>query len=352
MSDETALAKFDMGINLYGDFRDSVALAQRIKKTVPGADKLDDWNLVAYANYCIATGANPHRDMHGWQDKKGNLQMCEDYKLLVRWAKAQEPYNEMYDPMEPERLKDGDIGYVCHIMRASAYQKLDLLCKAGLDPAMALEQVRTTVGGIVRAKEAQHPCNVKGWDWVMVAQKRALKNALNQAYGMPSLAEIARMSWNVDGVETQAEDWEVIQDDATPAERREVAKYKAKLRKATKEARGNGDAVQAIAEVFDDDASAEYQDALSEKPPEPATAETVTESETELPMPHAWTADEARDLTNHWRNELVITDDQALEMLGVAKISEFSGDAETAKKLIVSQIALEAQHAETEGVEG
>lgn len=336
MSETTALEKYDMGISLYGDFRDSVALAQRIKRTMPGADKLDDWNLVAYANYCIATGANPHRDMHAWQDKHGNLQICEDYKLLVRWAKAQEPYTEMYEPMAPERLKDGDLGYTCHIMRESAYDKLDLLCKAGIDPAQALELVRTSVGGIVRAHEMNKQLNVRGWDWVMVAQKRSLKNALNQAYGMPSLAEIARMSWDVDGVQTEAQDWEIEKEDATPNERRETAKYKAKLRKAAKERNGNGDAVQAIAELFGDfDDPAEDVEGTVE-PADGDGAPPMPDAE-----PHLWSAEEAKTLTNWWRNDLVIPDTKALELLGVSKISEFHGDYDDAQAMINAQLALE-----------
>ena len=197
-----SLAKFDLGIALYGDFRDSLALAQRIKKVVPGADKLDTWNLIAYADYCRATGANPIREMHAWQDDRGNLTICEDYKLQVRWAKRQEDYNEDYEEMPAERLENGDIGYFCHIIRRSGYDRIDQLCKAGLDASRALRVVRTTAGGIVRAYQAKTRCDIKGWDWHMVAQKRALKNALNRAYGMPSLVEIAKLSWEVEGVQT------------------------------------------------------------------------------------------------------------------------------------------------------
>jgi hypothetical protein len=352
MAEDTALAvyeKFDMGISLYGDFRDSVALAQRIKRTVPGADKLDDWNLVAYANYCIATGANPHRDMHAWQDKWGNLQLCEDYKLLVRWAMAQESFTAYYEPMDADRLKAGDIGYNCHLMRESSYQKLDLLCKAGIDPVVALRMVRTTVGGIVRAQEASSPCNIKGWDWITVAQKRSLKNALNQAYGMPSLAEIARMSWNVDGIQTEPEDWEISQENATPAERRETARYKAKLRKAAKQNGSDGNAVQAIADLFGDDAAASFVEGEVESP------ETDYPDGEGLLLPaeetaHIWTPEEAHELTEYCRT-IAISNEQALEFLGVDKVSEFAGNLEIAKKLIDKQIALEIKHTEQQALE-
>jgi hypothetical protein len=56
------------------------------------------------------------------------------------------------------------------------------------------------------------------WSWDEVARKRALKNVLNRAYPMPSLEQLAKESWIVDGVETLPEDWAAPEVYATVGE--------------------------------------------------------------------------------------------------------------------------------------
>lgn len=66
----------------------------------------------------------------------------------------------------------------------------------------------------------------------------------------------------------------------------------------------------------------------------------------EVEVDHDWTRAEAKKLSTWWRNELVITDDQALGYLGVSKISEFQGDLDAARQAIEQQLALEAEAAD------
>lgn len=77
-------------------------------------------------------------------------------------------------------------------------------------------------------------------------------------------------------------------------------------------------------------------DSVTVEPPEaPEPAETPAE-------PHTWTKPEANKLFAWTRNDLVITDAQALEALGVPKISDYPGDYEAAEKAINTYISEQA----------
>ncbi len=68
-------------------------------------------------------------------------------------------------------------------------------------------------------------------------------------------------------------------------------------------------------------------------PPDPDTREDLREDEQEQAS-HEWTADEAAELIGWTRNELVITDKQTLDALGVSKISECTSTPDEARAII------------------
>ncbi|GAF74507.1 unnamed protein product, partial [marine sediment metagenome] len=72
--------------------------------------------------------------------------------------------------------------------------------------------------------------------WHDVAIKRALKNALNKAYGIPSPREIAEETWRVGDVTTTEEDWKVVEDEMPDAskEQRELLAAATALERARK----------------------------------------------------------------------------------------------------------------------
>jgi len=223
-----ALEVYQVDSAMTPDMGQVTAYAKRIKKTIPGTKDLTDWGAVALANYGLATGANLARgELYGYEDSHG-LHITEGYKLLVRWAKSKCDYSEWFEPYDTDK----GIGFTCYILRKDKLDLLELLLKRGMDNAMDI--VTTSATGIVRTQEMGKPAP-NGWDWEQVAKKRALKNALNIAYGMPSPEELAAETWQVDEVATIDQDWEDTPETATPQERKATAKYNAKRRKFLRE---------------------------------------------------------------------------------------------------------------------
>lgn len=194
-----------------------VATGHTIKSLLPGADKLSSNQAASLGNYALLNKANPFRgEVYGFPDKQGNLVLVDGYKLLVRWAKSFSDYDEDYGerlPVGVEGIEEGDIGYRCVIMRHDKKKGIAEYVQLGAPFKDAFDLVSNSAVGIVLVRETFnakynkpiHP--PKGWSWDQVARKRALKNVLNQAYAMPSLEQLAKESWIVDGVETVTEDW-------------------------------------------------------------------------------------------------------------------------------------------------
>jgi hypothetical protein len=338
---DTALDKYQVNSALAPDMAEVTALAQRIKKTVPGMDKLSDWHAVAAAQYALMTGANLVRgEMYAYEDKRGNLQMVEGYKLLVRWAKAKCDYSEWFEPYDTDK----GIGFTCFVLRQDKIKLLDVLSRTM--PDKALDIATTSSTGIVRHNEmGREPPT--GWTWEQVAKKRALKNALNLAYGMPSPDELAAETWQVEDVTTIPKDWDEVREGAGKEEKKLTAKYNANRRahlraQATQTAEQvREEAAVAVEELFDFGADADqeppadYGDVLNGDmddlvPPDDG------------PVSHKWTAQEYADLID-WTRAKTIDDSDVLVALGVAKVSEFPGDFGEAQAQINQWITTDAQ---------
>ena len=260
----------------WGLMADLAAMGRRLKKTLPGGDKLQPWEAIGVAQYAQMQGANPWRgEIYGYSDKHG-FHLVEGYKLLVRWAKAKCDYAEWFDPMPEDKLPGpGDIGYTVHILRDDKQHLLDTLLKHGMEVDRVMDIVTTSASGVVR-KQEQSDYPPSGWTWHDVAKKRALKNGLNKSHGAPSAAEIARESWVVNGVETKPEDWGGAAD--RPAQDRELeAEYKARARERKEKRDDSLEAGRAVTDLFGDDAGNEYIEGITEEAPqevvEPETAD-------------------------------------------------------------------------------
>lgn len=212
-------------------------IATRIRRFVPGADKLSDAQCLSFAQYARITDANPVRgEIYAWDSKgdgTGDLIMCDGYKLLTRWANKQAPFSQWYEDVPTD---GGDIGKKCFILRTDQRPLLQVLIQAGAPWREAVDMIATTAVGIVKKsdmwskkyKSAISP--PKGWTWAQVAEKRALKNALNRSHGMPSPGEIARESWMVGDTATIASDWEECTPEMSPEERARLAAMHARAR--------------------------------------------------------------------------------------------------------------------------
>lgn len=193
-----------------------ITTGHSIRTLLPGGEKLTDNQATSLGNYALLNKANPFRgEVYGFVDFRGNLNLVDGYKLLVRWAKKISEYDEKYEqiPVGVEGVQEGDIGYRITLMRHDKKGALREYIDMGASFQEAYGLVSNEAIGIVLKKETWSSSKNKpidpptGWSWDQVARKRALKNVLNQAYAMPSLEELAKESWIVDGIETAPQDW-------------------------------------------------------------------------------------------------------------------------------------------------
>jgi hypothetical protein len=209
----------------------------RIKTLLPGGNKLTDNQAYSLGFVGRASDANAWRgEIYGYQDRNGNFRIIEGYKLQVRWAKEQSEYDDNYfaltdEEMKIQRLPDTSMAYRCRILRQDKRSGIRVYMDLGATFSEAVEEVSTSAIGVVDAKDMKN-APPKGWSWAQVAKKRALKNALNLAYAMPSLQQLARKFFDVDGTQTESEDWEGVGIYKTDVEQRQAAKVNAWGRKA------------------------------------------------------------------------------------------------------------------------
>jgi hypothetical protein len=203
-------------LQVWGQREDIREIAYRIRRVMPGGDKLHWSEIILLAQYSVMMDANVLRgEIYAFVDKRGRLCFVEGYKLLVRWANRKGGFIDDYQPLGD--LAEGDIGFTCSLLRRSDLAVLQGLTKAGATFDRAWEICSISAVGIVRAKEMQTKDGTlidppKGWDWEQVAKKRALKTGINFAFGAPSPAELARETWMVGNTRTTAQDWEEALD--------------------------------------------------------------------------------------------------------------------------------------------
>jgi len=213
---------------------DITALANRLKAMLPGS--LSAQEALLLAQYSAAMDANPFRgEIYAYQSR-GKLVLTEGYKLLVRWARRQCNFSDRYDRLNGGELEEGAIGFRCHILRDDARDTLKMLVEAGAPWKEAFDIVASSAVGIVTksdmtSKQGKPIPPPKGWTWNQVARKRALKNALNLAYGAPSPREIAAETWRIEDTLTIPDDWQDTEKLNT-AEAEANALYNAKRRLA------------------------------------------------------------------------------------------------------------------------
>jgi len=292
----TALAEAepDLENESWGSRTEIATMGNRLKAMLPGVKNAGEATRLAQA--AVLSRANPFRgELYIFGDN-----IVEGYKLLVRWAKRQEDYTATYtqlaaDDPQMGQVKAAKIGYVCELWRDSVKADLVSAVKAGIpyEVAATMFQPERAVGIVTQSDMNREP--PKGWSWDQVAKKRALKNALNLAYGMPSPDELVRESWTVDGQHTEAEDWQGAEE-LNPDDAAALAKSRARWREhnerletdpeyreqhAVKVAEGaaalfgTAPAVEAEiveAAIQDEAAEAMYPEAMERNAPEPTEA--------------------------------------------------------------------------------
>lgn len=221
----------DAALVVWGDRETVIATGIRIKTMLPGGDKLSIPHALAAGQYAVATGLNPFRgEFYAFPDKKGNLNIVDGYKALTRWANDECPYDVQY---REEELDAGEAHKVrAVIMRHDRKEQLTFYIQAGADFKTAWDLVTFSAVGVVKDSETKWPDGKpkdppQGWTWAQVAEKRALKTALNMSHGMPTVAQLARKSWEVAGVLTRPEDWDGTEQYRTDEEKERLAAMQA-----------------------------------------------------------------------------------------------------------------------------
>ena len=258
-------------IEHWGDKEEIVQVGNRLKAMLPG--QLSDADALAFAQYCALTDSNPLRgDIYAW-NFKGKLVTSEGYKLLVRWAKQECGYVEEFVELSADEKKAMELGatdaaVTCYILRddkADLFRTILTACLAdGMNyheaKSEAYQVAATSATGIAKAQEFAGKKELPStWSLADVAKKRALKKALRFSHGSPSPKQIAAQTWNVEGTETQADDWGGVEIYHTPAEAERHAQLSSEQRerketadKMTDEERSNR-ATELMAENGDDD---------------------------------------------------------------------------------------------------
>ncbi len=220
----------------WGSRKEIAALANRLKDMMPG--KLSREEALLLAQYSAAVDANPFRGEIYAYKSKGKLILVEGYKLLVRWARRQCQFYERYERItnETDDIPDDAIAFRCRILRDDAVNALARLADAGVPFAYEICSIEA-VGVVTKAdrttRQGEPSPPPRGWTWEDVARKRALKNALNRAYGAPSPREVAEETWKVEDTLTTPEDWTDVTPEMSLAERDATALYNARRRLST-----------------------------------------------------------------------------------------------------------------------
>lgn len=166
------------------------------------------------AQYALTRGLNPFVDLHLWYDpSQEQLIIHEHYKILVAWARLQSPFiHKFFDPTSQQRQQHNsrpeDLMQICYILKdcnqttwqrvyainvqtlhTTAQPDFQLATRAtyeGLCPSgigiVNHEEITTDTGQLV-------PITIKNWTWTQTAQIRALRNAIAQSHGSPTIAE-------------------------------------------------------------------------------------------------------------------------------------------------------------------
>jgi hypothetical protein len=224
----------DAALIAWGDRETVIATGIRIKTMLPGGEDLSVPQALAAGQYAVATGLNPFRgEFYAMVDRKGDLKLIDGYKALTRWAESECPFDVQY---RPQPTGPGEAHNIkCIIMRHDRREQLNYYLEKGADFQTAFDLVTTSAVGVVMEDETKwQDGNAKkpptGWTWKQRAEIRALKNALNRSHGMPTVAELARKSWEVAGILTKPEDWDGADDLKTPEERERYAEMSARNR--------------------------------------------------------------------------------------------------------------------------
>ena len=353
----------------YRDRQEVAVIGKRLKAMMPGGDKLSDSQAMALAQYAMLLDANPFRgEVYGYTDRHG-FHLVDGYKMLVRWARKQCPYTESYKEI-PDLPKEA-IGFRCYILRQDARPALQEFVQMGATFEQAYELATVSAVGIVTKSDMTTRDNrpmdpPAGWTWEQVAKKRALKNALNLSHGAPSPREIAAQSWEINGQQTTASDWEDVTPDMPQYEREAIAEKTARMREAHEHAQelmdGGMTGDDAINELYGDyiekpdfhgapmdelaydDLVAGDDEYIAEaiKPPAPAQrvgkdpAELIAKGKAAEPADPPHWIDDARVRGKFWAmcGNLGLDNEATHAALGVEHVRDFGGTMQEAKALL------------------
>lgn len=243
------------GLAPWGSREEVKEIAARLKKFVPGTKKMNDTEIMAYAQLVHMTGLNPcSSELHGWDtrgDGTGTLATKIHYGVTIRWAKNQENFTTDFTCIAIGSKSEATI-YECQLLRQSDRPLLGQLLAGGANYKEALSWATSKGLGIIEAREKSKKKPPKGKDWPWMARKRALEDAIHQAFGKSTTQELARQTWIVEGVKTTPADWEDVTPEMLPIERQANAKFNAEQRQRAEEKAEHPtrSAAQDIAELY------------------------------------------------------------------------------------------------------
>jgi len=234
MTEERALTKRKQDAPVEWGRRGEIgALADRFAVMLPGAKDMTQAEILTAAQYARVMDLNPFRGEVYFYKDRGKLCVVDGYKALARWAKKDMPYTDRYDLLPTD---DGELVKVrCWILREDRKQFLREYTELGATFPEAFEIAATYADGVVmesetKTKRGDSRTAPTGWTWEQVARKRAFKNAINMSHGAPSPRDIAKESWEVNGIQTIPEDWDGAEVVLSQEEVEALAELRARTR--------------------------------------------------------------------------------------------------------------------------
>ncbi len=214
-----------------------LAMGKQIQAILP-QDFKNPLNALAFAFYCREIGANALREeIYGWEDNKGNLQVCFSYTALSRWAHGLKPFTHWFEDLEPAEIgaPKGALVVRCFILLDEKLPILEKLVKTGFPTEEAMNMVAARAEGIVEHHEMYYndgnqKAPPKTWTWKTRAETRAFRHALKRSHGMPSTKELQETAWKVGDVQTIPSDWVDISQDQPGWVREKEAELAATVR--------------------------------------------------------------------------------------------------------------------------
>jgi hypothetical protein len=173
-------------MQVYGAESDVELLGERVKKFLPGGDKMSPEEALGFAQICIAQNLNPFAREVWWIPGRGPCTGIEGHRKMAR---KEGPYTAQPRMMtgeerEQHELRDKDIGAVCELYRPD---QLMAAVRVNEAAGKIVIPIKPVLGIGIKRFDEKNSYTPNGRSPLWVAEKRAEADALRKAFDMPDI---------------------------------------------------------------------------------------------------------------------------------------------------------------------